>query len=90
MHKVCRTDICGTADIIMEQFEHTDKTRNMWYPNEMDILSAEDAPTYGGMKDPLGVVESYVMRIRCTSRPFSTSSLACANLDTRSRCSPRD
>lgn len=58
VHKVCRTDICGTADIIMEQFEHTDKTRNMWYPNEMDILSAEDAPTYGGMKDPLGVVES--------------------------------
>ena len=75
--KVCRTDIHGTADIIMERFDHTDQTRSMWYPNEMDILSSDDVPTYGGMKDPTGTVESYVVRVRCT--PAILSKLARAH-----------
>ena len=63
--KECRTDIFGTADLIRERFQHTAETRDCWYPHEMDFLSAEDVPTYGGMKDPTGQVESYVVRVRC-------------------------
>ena len=63
--KECRTDIFGTADLIRERFQHTAETRDCWYPHEMDMLSAEDVPTYGGMKDPTGQVESYVVRVRC-------------------------
>jgi len=61
--KVCGSDI---SDLITDRFEHTAETRDMWYPHELDMLSAEEVPTYGGMKDPTGDVESYVVRVRCS------------------------
>ena len=58
----------------MERFAHTDETRDMWYPNEMDLLSSEDVPTYGGMKNPTGHIENYVVRVRCADATLNALS----------------
>ena len=67
----CRKDICGVADLVRDRLGHTNETKSIWYPSEMDLLTEEEVPTYGGMSDPTGQVESYVVRVRCSTAVLS-------------------
>lgn len=64
--RICRAPVAAAPDLIMTAYVEGRGT--LWYPHELDLLDVEDVPTYGGAKDPTGVVDNYVVRVLVSER----------------------